>query len=90
MVLAFIFRLLRHWVNFWCGVRSRVQFDTFACEFPVALVSSVEETTLSSLNSLGILVKKVVGMVYGVIWGLSTLFHSQFYPYSSTKLLGLL
>ena len=49
----------------WCEIR--VQFDTFACEFPVALVSSVEETTLSSLNSLGILVKKVVGMVYGVI-----------------------
>ena len=72
----------------WCEIR--VQFDTFECEFPVALVSSVEETTLSSLNSLGILVKKVVGMVYGVIWGLSTLFHSQFYLYTSTKLLGLL
>ena len=45
----------------WCEIR--VQFDTFACEFPVALASCVEETTLSSLNSLGILVKKVVGMV---------------------------
>ena len=33
--------------------------------------------------------EKLVVMVYGVIWGLSTLFHSQFYPHTSTKLFGL-
>ena len=56
IVLNHIFKVFNpFWVNFYCGVK--VQFNFFACWYPVFLKPFAEKTALSPLCSLGTLIK---------------------------------